>query len=200
VSLGTSVTSATITIGGTSGTGNIGIGPSTSSQTIQFGYGATGSTSTLALNIGTGAAVSGGIKNINIGTAGLSGSTTSISIGSAVSGALGATTVNNILVQSVNSAVAAAGNAVQATATALTKNINFLTTVTSGSATGVQLPTGVAGMIINIYNTTATAANVYPVSGGSAQINALGVNAAYSLAGTTGVRLVCASATQWYTM
>jgi hypothetical protein len=200
VSLGTSVTSATITIGGASGTGNINIGPSTTSQTIQLAYGATGSTSTLALNIGTGAAVSGGIKNINIGTAGLSGSTTNISIGSAVSGALGATTVNNILVQSVNSAVAAAGNAVQATATALTKNINFLTTVTSGSATGVQLPAGVAGMVIYVYNTTVTAANVYPVNGGSVQINALGANVAYALAGGAGIRFMCSSATQWYTM
>jgi len=200
VSLGTSVTSATITIGGGSGTGNINIAPSTTSQTVQLGYGATAAAATLAINIGTGAAASTGTKNINIGTAGLSGSTTNISIGSAVSGALGATTVNNYLVHGINAAVTAAGNAVQSTATALVKDINILTTVTAGSATGVALPTGVAGMIIYIYNTTATAANVYPVNGGTAQINALGANAAYSLAGTTGARFVCASATQWYTV
>jgi len=200
VSLGTSVTSATITIGGTSGTGNINIAPSTTSQTVQLAYGATGSTSTLAVNIGSGASVSGSTKNINIGTAGLSGSTTNINIGSAVVGSLGTTTVNNFLVQGISASVSAAGNAVQASATSLFENINILTTVTAGSATGVALPTGVAGMIIYIYNTTAVAANVYPVNGGSAQINALGVNAAFSLAGTTGARFVCASATQWYTI
>jgi hypothetical protein len=110
------------------------------------------------------------------------------------------TTTSGQLIRSINSTVAAAGNAVQASATALTKNINILTTVTGGSATGVQLPVGIAGMVIYVYNSTSTTANVYPVAGGSAQINALGVNTAYTLAGTTGARFVCASATQWYTI
>ena len=103
-------------------------------------------------------------------------------------------------IHSINATVAAAGNAVQATATPLTKDVNILTTVTSGSATGVALPTGTAGMVIFVYNSTATAANVYPVNGGTASINALGNNAAYSLAATTGARFVCASATKWYTI
>jgi hypothetical protein len=113
ISLGTSVTSATITIGGASGTGNINIAPSTTTQTVQLGYGATASTSTLAVNIGTGAAVSGGTKTISIGTGGLSGSITNISIGPTASGSLGTTTVNNILVQGISATVSAAGNAVQ---------------------------------------------------------------------------------------
>lgn len=103
-------------------------------------------------------------------------------------------------IHSINATVAAAGNAVQATATPLTKDVNILTTVTAGSATGVALPAGTAGMIIFVYNTTATAANVYPVNGGTASINALGNNAAFSLAATTGARFVCASATKWYTI
>ena len=119
---------------------------------------------------------------------------------------LNATTINNNLtvtgnyIHSINATVAAAGNAVQATATPLTKDVNILTTVTAGSATGVALPAGTAGMIIFVYNTTATAANVYPVNGGTASINALGNNAAFSLAATTGARFVCASATKWYTI
>jgi hypothetical protein len=103
-------------------------------------------------------------------------------------------------IHSINATVSAAGNAVQASATPLTKDVNILTTVTSGSATGVALPTGTPGMVIFVYNSTATAANVYPVNGGSASINALGNNAAYSLAATTGARFVCASATKWYTI
>jgi hypothetical protein len=103
-------------------------------------------------------------------------------------------------IHSINATVSAAGNAVQASATPLTKDVNILTTVTSGSATGVALPTGTPGMVIFVYNSTATAANVYPVNGGSASINALGNNAAYSLAATSGARFVCASATKWYTI
>jgi hypothetical protein len=103
-------------------------------------------------------------------------------------------------IHSINASVTAAGNAVQASATALTTDVNILTTVTAGTATGVALPTGIAGMVIFIYNSTATAANVYPVNGGTASINALGNNAAYSLAGTTGARFVCASSTKWYTI
>jgi hypothetical protein len=54
-----------------------------------------GSVTTAAtLNIGAAATTSGVTKAVNIGTAGLSGSTTSIAIGSAVTGSLGSTTFN----------------------------------------------------------------------------------------------------------
>jgi hypothetical protein len=124
------------------------------------------------------------------------GAATTLNIGA--SGAL--VTNAGYYIHSINATVAAAGNAVQASATPLTKNVNILTTVTSGSATGVALPAGTAGMVIFVYNSTATAANVYPVSGGSASINALANNVAFSLAATTGARFVCASATKWYTI
>jgi hypothetical protein len=62
-----------LTIGSTNGTGAITLGRSTVNQT---------------LNIGTGATTAVSTKTINIGTAGVSGSTTNITIGSAVSGAL----------------------------------------------------------------------------------------------------------------
>jgi hypothetical protein len=124
------------------------------------------------------------------------GAATAINVGS--TGAL--VTNSGYYIHSVNATVAAAGNAVQASATPLTKDVNILTTVTSGSATGVALPAGTAGMVIFVYNSTATAANIYPVSGGSASINALANNVAFSLAATTGARFVCASATKWYTI
>lgn len=52
------------------------------------------STATATYNLGTGATLTDTTKTINIGTAGVSGSTTVINIGSAVSGALGTTVIN----------------------------------------------------------------------------------------------------------
>jgi len=67
--------------------------------TITIGVAATsltigGSTATLTQNLGTGATVSAATKTINIGTAGVSGSTTTISIGSSVSGATSSITLS----------------------------------------------------------------------------------------------------------
>jgi hypothetical protein len=78
-SLGTGASTGTITIGGTSQTGLITVGQSTATHT---------------LNIDAGATISGATKTINIGTGGVSGSTTSITIGSNVSGANGTITAN----------------------------------------------------------------------------------------------------------
>jgi len=47
------------------------------------------------VNLGTGATTTGLTKAVNIGTAGASGSTTNIALGSAVAGALGTTTINS---------------------------------------------------------------------------------------------------------
>lgn len=52
------------------------------------------STATSTYGVGTGATLSGNTKTVNIGTAGVSGSTTNINIGSAVSGATNNITVN----------------------------------------------------------------------------------------------------------
>lgn len=51
-------------------------------------------TATATYGLGSGATVSGSTKTINIGTAGVSGSSTAITLGSAVSGASNATTIN----------------------------------------------------------------------------------------------------------
>jgi hypothetical protein len=67
ITFGTSQTSGTLTIGGTSGTGTQTIGRSTVSQQTDIQAGATASGST---------------KTINLGTGGLTGSTTTIAIGS----------------------------------------------------------------------------------------------------------------------
>lgn len=53
------------------------------------------STGTGSTNLATGATLSGSTKTLNIGTAGGAGSTTNVTIGSAVAGALGSLTINS---------------------------------------------------------------------------------------------------------
>jgi len=179
--LGTNATTGSAVIGGTSQTGTITLGRSTVSQQIDIQAGATASGST---------------KTINIGTAGLSGSTTNIAIGSAVSGATSRTTLNGIVIDSISAAVSAAGTT-QGTATALVSNINNVTVVATG-ATGVRLPTAVAGMRILIRNSdSADTLSIYPATGGT--INALAANAAFTLAAGSTIELMATTTTQWYT-
>ena len=98
-------------------------------------------------------------------------------------------------IRSVGTGITAAGTT-QGGGTALTKEINIVSTVASG-ATGVVLPTAVAGMIVTITNTTANSMIVYPASGG--QINSLGTNAGFTQ-GTTTIQFVAPTTTQWYTV
>jgi hypothetical protein len=99
------------------------------------------------------------------------------------------------IIRSVNAAVSAAGTT-QATGTALTKELNRVSTVASGA--GVVLPTAVAGMAIIITNTSANSLLVYPAAG--AQINALAANAAYTQTTLATLQYVALTATQWYTV
>ena len=154
------------------------------------------STSSQTVALGAGATASGSTKAINIGTAGVSGSTTNIAIGSAVSGATSSTTLNGLVIDSISAAISAAG-VTQGTATALVSNINNVTVVTA-AASGVRLPTAVAGMRILVRNSDAAdTLNIFPATGGT--INALAVNASFSLAIGTTVELMATTATQWYT-
>lgn len=98
-------------------------------------------------------------------------------------------------VRSIATGISAAGTN-QATATALTKEINVVTTVSSGQ--GVVLPTATAGMMLIINNRSATALNVYPASGGS--INDLSTNIAYSHDAGASLQYYATSSSQWYTV
>ena len=97
--------------------------------------------------------------------------------------------------RSVGTGISAAG-ATQGTATALTKEMNIVSTVVSG-ANGVVLPTAVAGMVLTITNTTANSLLVYPAASGI--INSLAANAAFTQ-GTTTIQFIAPTATQWYTV
>jgi hypothetical protein len=79
INIHTSQTTGVFILGGTTATGAITLGRSTGNQTVGLAIGATASGST---------------KVLDIGTAGLSGSTTNINIGSAVAGSTTAVSIN----------------------------------------------------------------------------------------------------------
>jgi hypothetical protein len=98
-------------------------------------------------------------------------------------------------IRSVGTGISAAGST-QGTATAITKEMNVVSTVASGA--GVVLPTAVAGMVINITNTTANSLLVYPAT--SAAINTGATNAAYSQPAGATLQFIAPTTTQWYTV
>jgi hypothetical protein len=112
------------------------------------------------------------------------------------SGNISAANVNVVSyhVRSVDTGISAAGST-QGTATALVKEINVVSTVSSGQ--GVALPTAIAGLVIIITNTSANTVNVYPASG--AAINAGATNVAYSHLAGASLQYFAVSSTQWYT-
>lgn len=100
------------------------------------------------------------------------------------------TTGNSI--RSVAATVSAAGTS-QATATALTADINDVTTVGSGS--GVRLPTAIAGMKITVFSDGANNLLVYPATG--ATIDAASANTAVTLSSTKRCDYIALSSTAW---
>ena len=119
------------------------------------------------------------------------GTLTSLSSSGNITGAN--VTVTGFHIRSVGTGISAAGST-QGTGTALTKEINIVSSVSSGQ--GVVLPTAVAGMIVTVTNTTGTTLTVYPASGGA--INGLASNAGFTM-GTTTIQFIAPTTTQWYT-
>lgn len=95
-------------------------------------------------------------------------------------------------IRSVAATVSAAGTD-QATATALTADINDVTTVGSGS--GVKLPTAVTGMKITVFSDGANNLLVYPATGGA--IDGGTANSAATLTSTKRCDFVALSTTAW---
>lgn len=156
-SVGNAQTTGTITFGGTAGTGAMTFGRSTGAQTLNFG---------------TGATTNGTTKAINIGTAGVSGSITTINIGSSVAGATGITTINS-QETNVNGFSATAPVTVNAaTYTQLITDFSLIVTTTAPTITLLSAAT-YPGKILYINNITATAvtsasANVVPLGSATA--------------------------------
>lgn len=133
-------------------------------------------------------AVTGNANVGNLGTAGLI-----VATGNVTGGNLVATSYH---IRSITTGITAAGST-QGTATALTKEINVVSTVSSG-ANGVVLPTAVAGMVLIVNNTSANTLNVYPATGGA--VNSGSTNAAYSHVSGASIQYYATSGTRWYTV
>lgn len=103
--------------------------------------------------------------------------------------------MNGFVIRSVATGIAASGST-QATATAIAKEMNLVTTVTSG--TGVLLPPAVAGMAITIINTSANSLLVYPHVGGN--INGAAANTAFTQPSGATLQFVTPNTTDWYTV
>jgi len=103
-------------------------------------------------------------------------------------------TVSSYVIHSVATGISAAGST-QSDATALAKEINVVSTVSTGQ--GVRLPSATAGMILHITNTSANNLSVYPASGGV--INSLSANAAFTQAAGSTLTFIAPTTTQWYT-
>lgn len=104
-------------------------------------------------------------------------------------------TVSGYRIRSVGTGISAAGT-VQGDATAITKEMNVVSTVASGA--GVVLPTAVAGMAITITNTSANSLLVYPATNGI--INSLSANAAFTQPAGATLQFIAPTTTQWYTV
>jgi hypothetical protein len=99
-----------------------------------------------------------------------------------------------VVYNAVTSLTAFAGGG-QASATALTAEVNFVITVAT-AADSVKLPTAVLGKRIVVHNRGANSCNVYPVTGGA--IDALGTNNAFALGAGTSKEFDGQTSTQWY--
>lgn len=126
--LGTAATTGTTIIGGTSQTGDITVGRSTVSQTLNFGTGATIAANTKTVNIGING-VASSITNVNIGN---SAGTSTVTVGSTVQAA----TVN--LATGVN-------------ASGVTKTVNIGTNGASGSITNINIGSDIGTTATAVY-------------------------------------------------
>jgi hypothetical protein len=88
---------------------------------------------------------------------------------------------------------AAAGSTHTDSAPLAATNTTFITS--DSTAKGVKLPNGAAGDIMEVINNSATAAKLYPATGGT--LNGLGTNAAVVIPASTGVRCFCSAADTW---
>lgn len=130
----------------------------TGSNTFSASTGTFGSSSAASTyNIGTGATLNATTKILNLGTAGVSGSTTNISLGSAIAGALGTTTINSPTVNfsAINTAI----------------NISYLTAsralATDGSKNLVSVANSGTGNNVLATSPTITTPNIVGVGDGS---------------------------------
>ena len=105
--------------------------------------------------------------------------------------------MSGYVIRSVETGIIALG-ITQGTATALTKEMNVVSTVVPLLNSGVKLPVAVPGMVITIINTSGNTLSVWPNTG--ADINGGTVNAAYSHSAGATLQYIAPTTTDWYTV
>jgi hypothetical protein len=166
-----------------------------SANTNTFGS----STGTGTQGLGSGATTTGNTKTVNIGTGGVSGSTTTISIGSSVSGATSTTLLSGTITTAAYTETIVASGTVGASATlAITAGTILTATLTSATACTFTMPTATAGKSFTLLlkqpasgtATTATFTGVKWNSGGAPTITAT--------VGKLDILAFIADGTNWY--
>ena len=196
VSGGNLVTAGALSVTGNANVGNLGTagliiatGNITGGNLVTGGVvAATGNVSGGNLTTSGVVAATGNVSGGNLTTSGVVAATGNVSGGNLVA--------TSYHIRSITTGITAAGST-QGTATALTKEINVVSTVSSG-ANGVVLPTAVAGIVLIVNNTSANTLNVYPATGGA--VNSGSTNAAYSHVSGASIQYYATSSTQWYTV
>jgi hypothetical protein len=166
-----------------------------SNGTNTFGSAATAST----IGLASGATTTGNTKTVNIGTAGLSGSTTAITIGSSVSGATSTTLLNGTITTTAYTETITASGTVGASATlAITAGTILTATLTSATACTFTMPTATAGKSFTLLlkqpaSGTATTATFTGVKWGS-----IGAPTITATLGKLDILAFIADGTNWY--
>ena len=102
---------------------------------------------------------------------------------------LAISSVDSIIATPVAAAGSATGDA------AALGNAKTVYVSSDGAAKGVILETGVAGMIKNVINTSSTACEIYPATGGT--LNGAAANASMVVPASSGVLCICSAADTW---
>jgi hypothetical protein len=105
--------------------------------------------------------------------------------------------VSGYMFVSVQNGIAAAGTTLS-TATGLTRQVNVITSATSGVNDGIRLPSATVGQQIIIINRTGTGIKVWPANG--ARIDLLGLNTSFTLGNNARLMCIATAIDQWYTM
>ena len=98
-------------------------------------------------------------------------------------------TVDSIIATPVAAAGSVTGDAAQL------GNAKTVYVSSDGAAKGVILETGAAGMIKTVINTSSTACEIYPATGGT--LNGASANASMVVPASKGVMCVCSAADTW---
>ena len=194
-------TDSTITGNAANVTGIVAVANGGTGAATLTGYVKGSGTSTMtASSTIPGSDISGSVAVVNGGTGATDAATALTNLGAVakagdtMSGTL--TFSSGYVIKSTGTGISAAGTT-QGTGTALTKQINLISTAAAG--TGVVLPTAAAGLTIIVINGGANALNVYPASGGTIGHGGT-LNAALAQPVGSTLTYVATSATQWYPM